>query len=460
MALRAVDIIMKKRGNPLESQGQELNQQELEFLIKGYVEGSIPDYQISAWLMAVYFNGMSFAETANLTSIMLHSGQVMNHHNTGIPNLVGPFVDKHSTGGVGDKLSLPLAPIVAACGQLDSRFQVQVPMMSGRALGHTGGTLDKLESIEGYRVGLQVQEFQKLIARTGFAMTGQTKDVVPADRLLYALRDVTATVESIPLITASILSKKVAEGSDGLVFDVKYGSGAFMKTKEDAQALAESLVGTAKAMGKKATALITNMESPLGKKIGNFLEIEETIECLQGTGPADVMNLTYALAVEMLILAQELNPSVTNPATKEEALAACKAVVASGKALQVFLQNVQDQGGNPEKLMEQVGKRRSPFSTQVYATQEGYLNLHAFKLGLAGVHLGVGRNKTEDDVCPDAGMILHKVQGEKVAAGDLIMEVFGKDQESLEPALALIHQAITYSASPTTSQPLIYKEIH
>lgn len=460
MALRAVDIIMKKRGNPLESQGQELNQQELEFLIKGYVEGSIPDYQISAWLMAVYFNGMSFAETANLTSIMLHSGQVMNHHNTGIPNLVGPFVDKHSTGGVGDKLSLPLAPIVAACGQLDSRFQVQVPMMSGRALGHTGGTLDKLESIEGYRVGLQVEEFQKLIARTGFAMTGQTKDVVPADRLLYALRDVTATVESIPLITASILSKKVAEGSDGLVFDVKYGSGAFMKTKEDAQSLAESLVGTAKAMGKKATALITNMESPLGKKIGNFLEIEETIECLQGTGPADVMDLTYALAVEMLILAQELNPSVTNPATKEEALAACKAVVASGKALQVFLQNVQDQGGNPEKLMEQVGKRRSPFSTQVYATQEGYLNLHAFKLGLAGVHLGVGRNKTEDDVCPDAGMILHKVQGEKVAAGDLIMEVFGKDQESLEPALALIHQAITYSASPITSQPLIYKEIH
>lgn len=460
MALRAVDIIMKKRGNPLEPQGQELNQQELEFLIKGYVEGSIPDYQISAWLMAVYFNGMSFAETASLTNIMLHSGQVMNHHNTGIPGLVGPFVDKHSTGGVGDKLSLPLAPIVAACEQLDSRFQVQVPMMSGRALGHTGGTLDKLESIEGYRVGLQVEEFQKLIARTGFAMTGQTKDVVPADRLLYALRDVTATVESIPLITASILSKKVAEGSDGLVFDVKYGSGAFMKTKEDAQSLAESLVGTAKAMGKKATALITNMESPLGKKIGNFLEIEETIECLQGTGPADVMDLTYALAVEMLMLAQELNPAVTNPATKEEALAACKAVVASGQALKVFLQNVQDQGGNPEKLMEQVGKRRSPFSTQVYATQDGFLNLHAFKLGLAGVHLGVGRNRTEDAVCPDAGMILHKVQGEKVAAGDLIMEVFGKDQESLEPACTLIHQAITYSASPIASQPLIYKEIH
>ena len=458
MAFRAVDIIMKKRGSPLEPKGQELSRQELEFLIKGYVAGEIPDYQIAAWLMAVYFNGMTFDETAALTSVMLHSGRVMDHHHTGIPGLTGPFVDKHSTGGVGDKISLPLAPIVSACRLPFGR--VQIPMMSGRALGHTGGTLDKLESIEGYRVGLQVQEFQKLIARTGFAMTGQTKDVVPADRLLYALRDVTATVESIPLITASILSKKVAEGSDGLVFDVKYGSGAFMKTKDDAQSLAESLVGTAKTMGKKATALITNMESPLGKKIGNFLEIEETIECLQGTGPADVMDLTYALAVEMLILAQELNPSVTNPATKEEALAACKAVVASGKALQVFLQNVQDQGGNPEKLMEQVGTRRSPFRREVHSSQEGFLQLDAFKLGLAGVHLGVGRNRTEDPVCPDAGMILHKVQGDKVAAGDLIMEVFGQNEACLEPALALIQEAATYTSQKPQEQQLICKEIH
>ena len=458
MAFRAVDIIMKKRGSPLEPKGQELSRQELEFLIKGYVAGEIPDYQIAAWLLAVYFNGMTFDETAALTSVMLHSGRVMDHHHTGIPGLTGPFVDKHSTGGVGDKISLPLAPIVSACRLPFGR--VQIPMMSGRALGHTGGTLDKLESIEGYRVGLQVQEFQKLIARTGFAMTGQTKDVVPADRLLYALRDVTATVESIPLITASILSKKVAEGSDGLVFDVKYGSGAFMKTKDDAQSLAESLVGTAKTMGKKATALITNMESPLGKKIGNFLEIEETIECLQCTGPADVMDLTYALAVEMLILAQELNPSVTNPATKEEALAACKAVVASGKALQVFLQNVQDQGGNPEKLMEQVGTRRSPFRREVHSSQEGFLQLDAFKLGLAGVHLGVGRNRTEDPVCPDAGMILHKVQGDKVAAGDLIMEVFGQNEACLEPALALIQEAATYTSQKPQEQQLICKEIH
>ena len=451
MALRAVDIIMKKRGNSLQPKGAELSRQELEFLVKGYVEGSIPDYQISAWLMAVYFNGMTFAETASLTNIMLHSGRVMDHSDTGIPGLTGPFVDKHSTGGVGDKISLPLAPIVAACG-------VQVPMMSGRALGHTGGTLDKLESIEGYRVGLQVDEFQKLIARTGFAMTGQTRDVVPADRLLYALRDVTATVESIPLITASILSKKVAEGSDGLVFDVKYGSGAFMKTTEDAQALAESLVETAKAMGKKAAALITSMESPLGRKIGNFLEIEETIECLQGRGPADVMELTYALAVEMIMIAQELNPQ-EKKLTASETLEQCRTAVASGKALELFLKNVQDQGGNPDKLMEEVGRRRSAYKTEIRATQDGYLNLDAFKLGIAGVHLGVGRNRTEDAVCPDAGMILHKVQGDKISTGDLIMEVFGKDKDCLKPAEDLIQKAIGYSAQIPETQPLIYKEI-
>ncbi len=459
MAFRAVDIIMKKRGSPPEPKGQELSRQELEFLIKGYVAGEIPDYQIAAWLMAVYFNGMTFDETAALTSVMLHSGRVMDHHHTDIPGLTGPFVDKHSTGGVGDKISLPLAPIVAACHLPFGK--VRIPMMSGRALGHTGGTLDKLESIEGYRVGLQVEEFQQLIARTGFAMTGQTQDVVPADRLLYALRDVTATVESIPLITASILSKKVAEGSDGLVFDVKYGSGAFMKTKEDAQCLAESLVGTAKAMGKKATALITSMASPLGRKIGNFLEIEETIECLQGRGPADVMELTYALAVQMLLLGQEISQVVgTERLSADQALERCQEALSSGRALELFLQNVRDQGGHPERLMEQVGQRRSPFRREVHATQDGFLQLDAFKLGLAGVHLGVGRNRTEEAVCPDAGMILHKVQGGKVAAGDLIMEVFGKDEDCLGPALALIQEAVTYASQKPQEPQLIYKEIH
>jgi len=446
---RAVDIIMKKRGTPLNPHGETLSKSEIDFFINGYVKGEIPDYQISAWLMAVYFNGMTFEETANLTDIMLHSGTLMQLHNTPIKNLTGPFVDKHSTGGVGDKISLPLAPIVAACG-------VQVPMMSGRALGHTGGTLDKLESIQGYKVGLNQEDFQRLIAKTGFAMTGQTKEVVPADRLLYALRDVTGTVESIPLITASILSKKIAEGSDALVFDVKYGSGAFMKTKEDAEKLAESLVNTAKTMNKKSSALITAMETPLGLKIGNFLEIEETIECLQGKGPTDVMNLTYALGVQMLMLASEIKGTTL---TKEEALTKCKDAVKNGTALKLFLENVKDQGGNPDILMDQIGKRRSPFKTEIKATKSGYIKIDAFKMGLAGVHLGVGRNKTEDPVCAEAGMILNHIQGDFIQEGDTIMEIYGKDSECLLPAEKLIQEAISYSNTQIKQDDLIYKEI-
>lgn len=447
---RAVDIIAKKRGTPLVPKGEELTREEIEFLINGYVAGTIPEYQIAAWLMAVYFNGMTFAETAALTDVMLHSGQIMNHHNTSISGLTGPFVDKHSTGGVGDKISLPLAPIVAACG-------VQIPMMSGRALGHTGGTLDKLESMTGYNVNLQVEEFQKHIAKTGYAMTGQTKEVVPADRLLYALRDVTGTVESIPLITASILSKKVAEGSDALVFDVKYGSGAFMKTPEDAEALANSLVKTAQVMGKKASALITNMEIPLGKKIGNFLEIEETIDCLQGKGPQDVMDLTYALATEMIILGKEVEGKSI---IKEEALAQCKEAVISGKALELFLQNVTDQGGNPQKVLEEVNVRRSPHHGTITAQEDGFITLDAYKTGLAGVYLGVGRNRTEDPVCPEAGIVILFDDTRAVKKGDAILEVYGKDNDSLAPAMTLLSEAITYHTIQPAKQPLIYKEIH
>ncbi|MBE6351299.1 MAG: thymidine phosphorylase [Spirochaetaceae bacterium] len=243
--MRAVDIIMKKRGDILSPLGKELTEEELRFLIQGYVAQEIPEYQIASWLMAVYFNGMTFQETAHLTDIMLHSGETID-----LSDISGVFVDKHSTGGVGDKISLPLAPIVAACG-------VTVPMMSGRALGHTGGTLDKLESIDGYKVQLSQNQFKQILQETGFAMIGQTKDIVPADRLLYALRDVTGTVESIPLITASILSKKIAEGANAFVFDVKFGNGAFMKTPEEAEKLALSLVKTAQFMGKKATAVLT-----------------------------------------------------------------------------------------------------------------------------------------------------------------------------------------------------------
>jgi pyrimidine-nucleoside phosphorylase len=322
--MRATDIITKKRGTfSFQHDGTKkiitettLSKEEIEFIINEYVSGNIPDYQISSLLMAIYFNGMTFEETGYLTNTMLHSGSVINLYDSKYNNLTGPFVDKHSTGGVGDKISLPLAPIVASCG-------VQIPMMSGRALGHTGGTLDKLESINGYNVKMSPDQFKKIISENGFAMIGQTEEIVPADRLLYALRDVTGTVESVPLITASILSKKVAEGSDALVFDVKCGTGAFMKSLQDAEELANSLVKTAQTMGKKASAFITDMNTPLGIKIGNFLEIEETIECLNDNGPEDVMELTYELASEMLILGEKAT-------TRQEAIEKCKDAVKSG----------------------------------------------------------------------------------------------------------------------------------
>lgn len=451
--MRATDIITKKRGTFIYSKDDKrilsgnttLSKEEIQFIVEGYVNGSIPDYQISAFLMAVYFNGMTFEETSALTESMLNSGETINLHGHENIGLTGPFVDKHSTGGVGDKISLPLAPIVAACG-------IQDPMMSGRALGHTGGTLDKLESINGYNVNMSVEKFRKLIAQTGFAMTGQTKEIVPADRLLYALRDVTGTVESIPLITASILSKKVAEGADSFVFDVKCGSGAFMKTFKDAKLLALSLVKTAKTMNKNAHALITNMNTPLGKKIGNFLEIEETIECLKGQGPKDVMEETFALATQMLLLGNKAT-------SKENARKMAENAVSSGKAYELFMQNVSNQGGNPKELESQIGKRRSKYKTELYAIQDGYIFIEAYKTGMAGVTLGVGRNKTTDSVCPEAGIILNKVSGEYVKKGELLMEIYGKNQECLEDAKFQLEKAVTYSENEIQKQNLILETI-
>lgn len=453
--MTAQDVIIKKRGtfirdengNQVLNGNTTLSREEIEFLVKGYVQGTIPDYQVSAFLMAVYFNGMTFEETGILTDCMLHSGDVIELHGEKYEKigLKGPFVDKHSTGGVGDKISIPLAPIAASCG-------VQIPMMSGRALGHTGGTLDKLESIEGYRVGLSPDEFRKFIAENGYGMTGQTKEIVPADRLLYALRDVTGTVESVPLITASILSKKVAEGSDCLVFDVKWGTGAFMKSKADAEHLSSFLVNTAKAMGKKAVALITDMNSPLGRKIGNFLEIEESVECLQGKGPLDVMELTYVLAEEMILLSEKAG-------TKEEARKMAEDAVKSGKALECFLKNVKAQGGNPEKLMGEIGKRRSPHSISLKAEKDGFIKIDAFALGLTGIELGVGRRKTTDPVFADAGIILEKTTGESVKKGEVIMNIYGQNEECLLPALEKLKGAVEYSQSEPEKHQLIYKTI-
>lgn len=438
--MKATDIIIKKRGSASEPHGNTLSRQEISFLIENYVAGNIPDYQMSAWLMAVYFNGMTFEETADLTDIMLHSGDVID-----LSDLEGAFVDKHSTGGVGDKISLPLAPIVASCG-------VKVPMMSGRALGHTGGTLDKLESIDGYNVNLDVAQFKKYIEECGFAMTGQTKKIVPADRLLYALRDVSGTVESIPLITASILSKKLAEGADSLVFDVKYGSGAFMKNENDALLLAESLVKTTKKMGKNASALITNMNTPLGLKTGNFLEIEETLDILEGKGPDDTTKLTYELANLMLIDGGKSK-------SKEESFTMIEKAVSSGKAMELFLKNVDLQGGSSAKLLKERGKKRSKFERELKATQDGYIKIDAYKCGLAGIDLGVGRTRTDEKVFAESGFILNKTEGDFVKTGDVIMQVFGKNEECFDDAIPQLTQAICYEEKSIEKKALILKEI-
>jgi len=426
---------MKKR------QGGELDEAELRFFIDGYVRNEIPEYQVSALLMAIFFRGMTPSETARLTHIMLDSGDRMDL--SGIP---GPFVDKHSTGGVGDKISLPLAPMVAACG-------VKVPMMSGRALGHTGGTLDKLESIPGYSTALGVPAFRKGLSEDGFAMTGQSERVVPADKKLYALRDVTATIESIPLITASILSKKVAEGAENLVFDVKCGSGAFMKTFSDAKALAESLVDTGTAMGKHVVALLTDMSQPLGKKVGNFLEIEEALDCLEGAGPDDVMELMYRLGAWMLILG-----GVSNHI--EEARARCEKAIASGEALDLFYRNIVRQGGNLSELLHRRGTWRSDFVEELHADKSGYIeSIDALGIGNAGVYLGVGRNRTEDSVSPTAGFIFEKKRGERVLQGELIARAYGKDEASLKSALPLALSAISISEREPNPQSLIFEEI-
>lgn len=433
--MRAVDILMKKRA------GETLTEAEIRFIIDGYVKGEIPDYQISALLMAIFFRGMTAKETAILTETMLDSGDRMDL--SGIP---GPFVDKHSTGGVGDKISLPLAPMVAACG-------VKVPMMSGRALGHTGGTLDKLESIPGYRTSLELSEFRKGLIEDGFAMTGQTARVVPADKKLYALRDVTATVESIPLITASILSKKVAEGADGIVFDVKCGSGAFMKTYNDAKALASSLVATGTAMGKRVVAVLTDMSQPLGYKVGNFLEIEETLDCLEGKGPQDVMELTFRLGAWMLVLGGAAE-------TIEEGRARCEEAISSGAALERFYRNVVRQGGNVGEMLKRRGSWRSDFARELKAENDGYIeSIDALDIGLAGVYLGVGRNRTEDNVSPTAGFIFEKKRGDLVKKDDRIAIAYGKDEASLDSAMALARKAVSISKEAPQPLSLVIEEI-
>lgn len=440
--MNSIDVIMKKRG--FHSNFEANTKEEIEYMISGYVKGLIPDYQMSAYLMAIYFNGMTVEEIAILTDVMIHSGEKIDLSSIRKKDEI--FVDKHSTGGVGDKISLPLAAIVASQG-------LRVPMMAGRALGYTGGTLDKLESIEGYRTNLTVDEFKNTIETCGFSIMGQTESVVPADRLLYALRDVSGTVESIPLITSSILSKKVAEGTDAFCFDVKVGSGAFMKTIEDARALAKSIVNTAHNLDKKAMALITDMNMPLGRKVGNFLEIEETLDALENNAPLDVMELTLALSANMLFMGGKA-------LSYEDGMKKAKNAITSGKAYEAFLHNVETQGGNVKKMLEMKGKRNFQYKKEIIALEDGFVeSIDALATGKACVRLGVGREKKTDNVFPNAGIEFLKIYGEEVKKGDLLMTLYGKNTSSLEEASSLMKDAFKFSQKKQKERSIIYETI-
>lgn len=443
--MRAVDIIMKKRN------GEALSREELAFIISGYIGETIPEYQISALLMAIYFQGMTPEEIGTLTDLMIHSGATMN-----LTPISRPYVDKHSTGGVGDKVSLILAPLAAACG-------VSVPMMSGRSLGHTGGTLDKLDAIPGFRTALSPQEFANIIDSCGYAMTGQSKDVVPADRLLYALRDVTGTVESVPLITSSILSKKFAEGADALIFDVKTGSGAFMKDAEAAQELAQSLVRTGAALGKKIVAVRTEMNVPLGEGVGNFLEIEETLALLGapiaqertpfGRLGEDLREVTLRLTAWMLVVAGIVS-------TPEEGEARCREALESGAALEKWEQNVRLQGGDVEAMYAMVGTHRAPVHHTIHAEEGGILKqLDAWRVGMGAVYLGAGRSTAADAVRSDVGFrVLHK-PGDTVEKGAGIIEMWGATEDDVERATAVVREGITIGSNPVPRRAMIQEEL-
>jgi pyrimidine-nucleoside phosphorylase len=433
--VRTVDLIIKKRD------GEELAPEEIDFLVRGFTTGDIPDYQFSALLMAIVLKGMTPAETARLTRAMIDSGEVMK-----LSEIPGPFVDKHSTGGVGDKISLILAPLAAACG-------LRVPMMSGRSLGNTGGTLDKLESIPGYRTDLTAERFRAALEQVGFAMIGQSEAVVPADRRMYALRDVTGTVESIPLITASIMSKKFAEGAQALLMDVKTGSGAFMKDREQARSLARSLVATGVGLGQKVAALITDMDQPLGLAVGNFLEVRECVECLQGRGPRDEVDLVIQQVGWMLALG-----GLCGKAAEGEVLA--RARLADGSAWERFLQNVEFQGGNTDVLLHPEKGPRASVVRPVKALSGGFVQrIDAYKTGVASVILGAGRSRKEDRVLPGVGITLSRTQGDRVDPGDELCLVYGEDEQKTVEACRLMETAYALSDQKSMPGPRLLEEI-
>jgi pyrimidine-nucleoside phosphorylase len=433
--VRAVDIIQRKRD------GLELSAGEIDFLVRGYAEGRIPDYQASALAMAVYFRGMTPAETVALTESMMRTGEVLD-----LQDLPGPKVDKHSTGGVGDKTSLILAPVVAACG-------VNVPMISGRGLGHTGGTLDKLESIPGFSVRLSLADFRAVLEETRLALIGQTPEIAPADKKLYALRDVTGTVESRPLIAASIMSKKMAEGIDALVLDVKTGDGAFMKSFEDSKALAETMVEIGRGMGKKVAALITDMEQPLGHAVGNALEVVECLDTLKGRGPKDLESLSLELAAWMLHLAGVA-------ANLDAARSRARDALVSGAGLRKFRQVVERQGGDPRVVDDPHLLPRAREVIPIPAEKDGrVVAIAARAVGHAAMLLGAGRETVDSVIDPAVGLVLQKKVGDLVIAGEPYVTLHVNDRGRLDEALALLKEAIRFGPEAPARTRLIHHVI-
>jgi pyrimidine-nucleoside phosphorylase len=433
--MRTVDLIQRKRD------GGELAPEEIEFLVEGYTNGDIPDYQMSSFLMAVFFSGMSDREVSRLTECMLRSGDTVD-----LSSIPGVKVDKHSTGGVGDKTSFIVAPLAAAAG-------VVVPMMSGRALGHTGGTLDKLESIPGLRTNLTAEEFEKQLAELGLCFIGQTDRLAPADRKLYALRDVTATVESIPLIASSIMSKKLAEGVDALVLDVKVGSGAFMKKQVDARRLAQMMVGIGRRMDKRVQAVITDMSQPLGYAVGNALEVMEASQTLQNAGPNDLTKLSIELAARMIYLGKKAG-------TLDEARRLAEEKLVDGSGYKKFKQVVAAQGGNPQALDKFELLPNATGLREVASPRGGYVSsINAEDIGAASNMIGAGRDKKEDSIDPAVGIILEVKAGEKVDAGSVLCRLYYTKEDRVEEAAEMVEDAFRISAQKPEERELILEVV-
>ena len=432
--MRMYDLIMKKRN------GEALTDSEIRYLIREYVRGNIPDYQMSAFLMAVYFNGMTEEETLEMTMAAAHSGDMVD-----LSAIEGMKIDKHSTGGVGDKTTLIVAPIVAACG-------AKVAKMSGRGLGHTGGTVDKLESIPGFRTSLSEEEFFDVVNSTGLSVIGQTGNLAPADKKLYALRDVTATVDSIPLIAVSIMSKKLAAGSDGIVLDVKTGSGAFMKTVEDSIALAQEMVKIGENAERKMVALITNMDIPLGNNIGNSLEVIEAVETLKGNGPEDLTEICLNLAANMLYLAGK--------GAVEECMCLARRAIMDGSALECLAAMVDAQGGDVSVIFDTNKFTKASYAFDIKANDSGYLAaMNTETCGIASSMLGAGRETKDSEIDFSAGIILHKKVGDKVESGDVLATMYASDEKLFDAAAKRYLSALTFTQEQPAKQKLIYARV-